>query len=274
MIWSCLPVSIFSEIISGRMSIGEWAAAAKEMGMDMSDISILFVPQRTPKALAEIRRQLREADMGIAMMTTYPDFTQPDALMREREIAHAISDIAVAAELGAKFIRLTAGQVHDELTDDDGVKQVADAFARCCEFAGRWGVRLLIENHSKPGAWDNPDFDFNTERFLKLAAALKGLPVGINFDTANTYALGDDALATFEAVYDQVESIHINDIADCANLRFVGIGDGTAPVSEILCAARRRGFDGLLSIEEVGQEGLTGIRRSFEVSKALWEAAE
>lgn len=273
MIWSCLPVSLFAEIIAGRMSVLEWANAAREMGMDAIDMSILFFPHRTATAVAGVKRQLRESGMPVAMITTYPDFTQPDRGMREHEIAHAVSDIAIAAELGAKYVRITAGQVHPYLNDEEGIKLAADGIAHCCRYAGKWGVELLLENHSKPGAWDNPDFVFHTGRFLKLVDALCGLPVGINFDTANTYALGDNAAEVFDRVYNRVVSIHINDIADCVNLSFVGIGDGSAPIKEIFSIAKKRGFDGLLSIEEVGHEGLVGIRRSFERSKFLWREA-
>lgn len=273
MIWSCLPVSIFPKVISGEMSVYDWAIAAKEMGFDAIDMSILFVPQRTPRSVAGIKDQIKRAGLPVAMITTYPDFTQPDPMKRAHQLAHAISDIAIASELEAKYLRVTAGQVHAGQKDEDGIKLVRENFEECCKYAEKWGVKLLLENHSKPGAWDNPDFDFHTGRFLALAEAIKDLPIGINFDTANTYALGDDAPAVFEKVYDQVESIHINDISDCANLRFESIGDGSAPISEIFAIARKKGFDGLLSIEEAGRTGLDGIRKSFINSKALWENA-
>ena len=273
MIWSCLPVSIFPKVISGEMSVYDWAVAAKDMGLDAIDLSILFVPQRTPRSVAGIKDQIQRAGMPVAMITTYPDFTQPDPMMRGYQLAHAISDIAIAAELGAKYLRITAGQVHAGQKDEDGIQLVRECFEECCKYAQKWGVGLLLENHSKPGAWENPDFDFHTGRFLALAEAVNDLPIGINFDTANTYALGDDALAVFEKVYDRVQSIHVNDISDCANLRFESIGDGSAPISDIFAYARRKGFDGLLSIEEAGRTGLDGIRRSFVNAKAFWDNA-
>lgn len=272
--WSCLPVCLFSEIISNRMSILDWANGACEIGLDAIDMSILFIPHRTTTAVAAVKRQLRQGRMPVEMITTYPDFTQPDPMKRSHELAHAISDIAIASELEARYLRITAGQMHEGLDDDEGIRLVVDGFEQCCRYAEKWGIKLLLENHSKPGAWDNPDFDFHTGRFLKLVDAIRDLPIGINFDTANTYALGDDAPAVFDKVFDRVASIHVNDISDCAQLKFVGIGDGSAPIEEIFRIARRRGFDGLMSIEEVGHEGLEGIRRSFMRSKALWECSK
>ena len=271
MTWSCLPVCLFQDIISGRIRVADWAAAARDMGLDCVDLSILFVANRTPMGIAELKRQL--CGMPVGMITCYPDFTQPEPVARERELAHALSDVAAAADLGARYIRLTAGQAYEGQSDDDAVRQVVSCFEKCCEHACRWGVRVLLENHSKPGAWARPDFDFHTGRFLRLVNAMSHLPVGINFDTANTYALGDDACMVFESVYGRVESIHVNDIADTERLRFVGIGDGGAPICEIFRIAKRRGFDGLLSIEECGRDGVAGIRRSFERAAALWADA-
>ena len=271
--WSCLPVSLFAPILQGEMTVEDWAVAAKEMGMDAIDLSILFVKHRTPAAIGQLKQQLARAQMPVAMITTYPDFSQPDPMQRERELSYAISDIATAAELGAEYLRITAGQYYPGQDDDETIKHIVSCFETCCKYAERWGVKLLMENHSKPGAWEREDFDFCTERFLKLVEASEGLPIGINFDTANTYADGANAMEVFRKVYHRVETIHVNDLKSKSPLTFCGIGDGSAPVLEIFQIAKEKGFKGLLSIEEVGGAGLDGIRKSFANSKSLWEQA-
>ena len=45
---SCLPVSIFGDVCSGKMDIVDWAREAKSMGYDGIDISIMFLENRTP----------------------------------------------------------------------------------------------------------------------------------------------------------------------------------------------------------------------------------
>jgi hypothetical protein len=39
---SCLPVSFFSDITEGSMSVFEWAQMGASIGLDAIDISILF----------------------------------------------------------------------------------------------------------------------------------------------------------------------------------------------------------------------------------------
>ena len=46
---SCLPVSFFAEIIDGRMPVADWARMGADLGLDAIDLSILFVPDRSPR---------------------------------------------------------------------------------------------------------------------------------------------------------------------------------------------------------------------------------
>ena len=220
MLLSCLPVSLYKEILSGKMSLKEWLILAKSLDLDGADISVMFLPHKSPVPLGKIRRMTQTVGIPIMMMATYTDFTQPNPEIRERELACAIADIAAASELNIPFCRITAGQYYEDQNDQETVKTVAELLAQCDYYAGRWGVTLLLENHSKPGVWDKPDFVFNTKRFLLLYEQIKTLNIGINFDTANTYALGDDSVELFRKVYPRVRSIHVNDLREAYTLDF------------------------------------------------------
>ena len=107
---SCLPVSFFTEIIAGRMSVGAWARMGAELGLDAIDLSILFVPDRSPTAVAALRREIEAQGIRVAMVTSYPDFTHPDARQREQELALAQEVMAVAAGLGAGWCASPPGR--------------------------------------------------------------------------------------------------------------------------------------------------------------------
>ena len=47
---SCLPVSFFEEILTGKMTLNEWAYIGAEAGLDAVDLSILFLPELTSGA--------------------------------------------------------------------------------------------------------------------------------------------------------------------------------------------------------------------------------
>lgn len=268
---SCLPVSLFPDLISGKMDLYEWADNAREMGLDAVDMSVLFLHNRTRRELLRAKEALDRGKMPLAMLTTYPDFTDPSAGQRRREVAHACSDIAAAAELGAAYVRITAGQSRTGDVEE-ALDHVTACFSECQRFAAGMGVELVYENHAKPGAWDRPDFDFDTSVFLRLARRTKDMDIGINFDTANTLGFGDDPLPVFEEVLPQVKTLHIADIQGRGQMRYTEIGQGTAPIREILHIAKRAGFDGLISIEEASMNGLEGIRRAAGTVREMWDA--
>jgi sugar phosphate isomerase/epimerase len=111
---SCLHVSFFSDIIDGRMSVNDWAKMGSEIGLDAIDLSILFVTDRSETGLGIIREQIESTGMNVAMITSYPDFTHPEASQRSKELELEIQVVVVARKLGAKMVRVTAGQAHPQ----------------------------------------------------------------------------------------------------------------------------------------------------------------
>lgn len=270
---SCLPVSFFRDIISGSMTLAEWASCAKELGMDGIDLSVLLIKDRTPVTIARALHEISSQGMNVIMVTTYSDFTHPDETQREREYAYALADIALASSLGAKYLRITAGQDYQWDDEEEALLTVRDYFLRLKPFADQMNIGLLFENHSKPGAWVRPDFIFNTHRFLRLAQLLEGTGIRINFDTANTSACGDDTVETFRKVLPMVETLHVNDIRAIGCTEFVVCGKGVAPIRRIFHEARKAGFDGWVCIEEAGFMGLEGFRQAVDFTRKAWTDA-
>ena len=226
---SCLPVSFFSEIIEGRMSIFEWAQMGASIGLDAIDISILFAPDHTPQKLAAVRREVESTGMRILMVTSYPDFTHPDAAQRERELALEQEVVAVGAALGAQYVRVTAGQAHPETGRAEGVAWAIQGLRRLAESTRTSGITLVYENHAKPGAWTYTDFSQPPELFLEIARATADAGIGVNFDTGNAATFADDPVELLRAVIGQVITIHAADSSRRGELKHVLLGTGITP---------------------------------------------
>ena len=265
---SCLPVSLFPDFFTGRTTVGEWARFAASIGLDAFDISILFVRDRTPQGLAAFRKDAESGGIPLAMLTTYPDFTAPDPVTYEKELVRALSDISVAADLEARYVRLTAGQVYPDEDLNRQLDQVCRAFEVCADHADKWGIRLLWENHSKPMAWEREDFNYGEERLDAMLERLRGSRVRMNYDIANAWLVGKD-LAFLRSCYPEIASIHINDAAGREPIVFTGIGDGKADVRGSLATLRKMGYTGLYSIEEASGQGWDGIRKYVEVTRGI-----
>jgi sugar phosphate isomerase/epimerase len=267
---SCIPVSLFPKLISGELSIAQWACLGAELGLDAIDISILFLGSRSRSYLQGIARKIKESGVRLAIVNTYPDLTHPNAGERGKQNANLLSDIDAAAELGAGIVRITAGQAHPALVTEEAVKWVVDGFHRAADQAEKRGIRLAYENHSKPGVWRYWDFSHPTEVFLTIAEGIGDTSIGILFDTANAMVSGDDPLLLLEKVIQRVICVHAADTGTKGQLNPVLVGTGIVPFRSIFGFLRTKGFDGVISIEEASQLGTAGLHQAVHFIKTAW----
>ena len=262
---SCLPVSLYQEFFSGSRTIPQWSRQSAALGFDFVDINALFLREKSMEEIEAIRSELT---VPVLMVSAYSDFTLPDDALREEAVQTAFGDMRRAAAIGAKYIRLTAGQAYPDEPDEVMCQRVYDCFERCVPVAQENGLTILLENHSKPGAWQYIDYNFHMEHFLMLWEKLKSLPISINFDTANACAL-TDWNRILNAVAGRIATVHINDLASVEPLKFCLVGQGIVPMREILETVYATGFDGELCIEEAAFMGWEGIEKAAKFTFAL-----
>lgn len=270
---SCLPVSLYPDLASGRLSLGGWFRTAAALGLDGADLSVAHVTARAPAALEALRREAEGAGVQIVMLATYTDFTDPDPAARARQADELRGWVADAARLGASFLRVTAGQSRPEVSEEDGLAWAAEGLTACLADAGAAGVGLLYENHVRGAYWTANDFTQPAARFLEVVRRTAGSGLGVLFDTANPLALGDDPLAVLRQVRGRVGAVHLSDIRRAGAFEPTVLGTGAAPVPELLRALVAGGFDGWLSIEEASRTGEDGFRRAVAYADEAWESA-
>ncbi|MGI6160447.1 MAG: sugar phosphate isomerase/epimerase family protein [Christensenellales bacterium] len=270
---SCLPVSLFQDISSGAMSVGEWFDFAAECGFDGADISMLFIHSHAHTYVQQFKRMLQSKPIPAVMCSAYPDFTHYDEQQLKREAAYFNRDIALCSELGIPFVRVLAGQAHPETDIDKGIDQAIKYIREAAKVADDYGVTLLYENHGKPGAWQYIDMTYPPELFLRVLEGIWNTSVLVNFDIGNVTAYGDDAVELLKRVYEKVGTIHVSDMKEKGTFAPTAIGTGVAPLKEAFSLLKKKGFNGWISIEEASFNGKDGICRAVEVTKKLWNEA-
>jgi len=271
---SCIPVSFFRDIIGGSMTIAEWARMGQELGLDAIDVSILFVPDRSRSAVAGLRQSIEAAGMRVAMVASYPDFTHPDASQRDRELALAQEVVDVATGLGAEMVRVTAGQAHPETGREDGIRWATEGLQKLVDRTRKSGVRLVYENHGKPGAWTYTDFSQPPDIFLAIVRATASVGLGLNFDTANATAFSRDPLELLDQCIERVVSIHAADTEVRGELKPVLLGTGVTPFDPIFRRLVQAGWNNWICIEEASFQGRAGVEKAAQFVRKLWDRTE
>ncbi|MCC6946069.1 MAG: sugar phosphate isomerase/epimerase [Thermomicrobiales bacterium] len=270
---SCLPVSLYPELSAGRWSLADWFRFAAELRLDGADVSVVHLGGTDAGHLRALRGQAEDAGVQIAMLVSYADFTHPDAAERVRQVDGIRHYLGVAHELGAEFIRVTAGQAHPGLARAAALEWAVAGLTACLDEAAQAGITLAYENHTKGYAWTYNDFSQPASIFLEIVARTEGTGLRILYDTANTLAAGDDPLAVLEAVKHRVAVIHTNDIARAGFFEPVVLGEGVAPIIPIYRTLIETGFDGWVSVEEAGKQGPDGFRRAIPYADRAWVQA-
>lgn len=268
---SCLPVSLFSQICSGEISLKRWAEIGKESGLDGIDFSSMFITSHTPVYLRELGEQLRQVGMPLVMVTTYPDFTHPSAIQRERELAYLEYDFATAAQLGAKYVRVLAGQAHPGVSREDGIAWAVENLKRSTEAAKKYGIIPVYENHAKPGAWDYIDFSHPIDIFLEIYEKTADVDLKVNFDTANVVAYGADTLELLQKVLPRVETIHGADSSTWGTLTHCMLGEGLSPLEDVFRLLQSSGYDGWICMEEGSGRGIAGVAQAAQYVRSTWD---
>lgn len=270
---SCLPVSLYDNIFTGKSAVADWIQFGAELGLDAVDFSIKFFPERDAATLNQTIAALEKFNVQSCMLACYSDFTHPDPTHRQQELTNLKADIALAKALGTKFVRVTAGQNHPGIARTTGVQWVIDGFRSALDEAESHGITLAYENHTKGAPWDYWDFSQPTEIFLEILNALSDTPLGVCFDTANPLVLGEDVLALLDKVIERVVVLHIFDMREVGKFEAVRVGTGASPIPQVFSRMKRAGYDGWLSIEEASRSGQVGFEQAIAYVRDTWEHA-
>ena len=263
---SCLPVTFYPDFFAGKTDIVQWSAQGKVLGLDMVDINALFFQDLSLEDLRAIREQLT---LPVLMVSCYSDFSNPDPALRKVAVEEMKVCIDKTEALGGSWVRLTAGQHYPGQDEAETICGICECFRECCDYGAKHHVGVLMENHSKPGAWEYPDFNFDFGRFLHLWEVLREIPLlSVNFDIANAYAL-EDWRTLLKVVSGRIATVHINDLASVTPLKFCVAGDGIVPAAEMMAEIYKTGFQGVLCLEEAGFDGLEGMKRAIGFTKTL-----
>ena len=270
---SCLPVSYFDDMLAGRLTIAQWAREAVGLGLDAIDLTRLFFLGLRTKTLKAIKQAVEAEGIMTLVVNTYPDFTHPDAVERKRVCRQMKQDINKACIVGAKIIRVTAGQAHPETRRNDGIRWALEGLLALEDTARVHGVTLALENHSKPGVWQYYDFAYPSDIFLELVENLRNTSVQVLFDTANTLAYGDAPLPVLEKVYDRIICVHAADILAKGSFQPCIIGRGAVPFHTLFHFLKESGYAGWVSIEEASRTGKIGVKNAVDFIRKTWNEA-
>ena len=159
------------------MTLFDFIDIAADLPLDAVELTSYYWAETTDAYLDRLKAHCEKRKLAISGVPVGNTFTLKDDAKRAVEIQKVKDWTARAAKLGAKTVRIFAGNLEKGEQLADAQKRVVDAMNECCEVAEKLGVFLALENHG--GITDTP------EHLLELVKPVKSPALGVNIDTGN-----------------------------------------------------------------------------------------
>jgi len=273
-------------VVERSMSVFDWIEMAADLPIDGLELYDGFLETFEELYLEKVRMAIERHHLEMPMLCCSPDFTQPDAQARAKEIAREKKMIDVTVSLGGKFCRVLSGQRRPEISRVEGVRLVVESIRELLGYAAQRGIVLALENHYKDNYWKYPEFAQHQDVFVEIVSQIGSPWFGVQFDPSNSLVAGEDPLELLERVKGRVVTMHASDrhlmpghtledlkkaegsIGYASFLSHGVVGKGMNDYPRIFQILKEAGFQGWISIED-GLSGLEEIRASAEFLRPL-----
>ncbi len=174
-----------------KMTLPELIDLCADWRCDGVELTSYYFPaEPTNEFLLGLKRQAFLLGLEVSGTAVGNDFCVPKGPKRDEEIASVKAWADRAAVLGAPVIRIFSGNATQGQSVAEASKLAIEAIEECCDYSGKRGVFLALENHG--GLTAEP------AGMLELVKAVKSPWFGVNLDTGNFH--GSDVYADLEQI--------------------------------------------------------------------------
>ena len=284
---SAFPKCYIDDIVAGKMSLFQWIEQAQQLDAEGLELYEGFFESLDRSYLQRVGEAIHGAGFEMPMLCCSPDFTNPDPDSRQQAIAREAKLIEVTAWLGGGWCRVLSGQRYPQVSVEQGVEWVLEAYRQLLPIAREYNVVLAMENHYKDGFWQYPEFAQKKEIFLAIVQAIEDREFfGVQYDPSNAIVAGDDPLELLELVKDRVVTMHASDrylaegvtlaelrqsdgtLGYSPQLRHGVVGQGLNDYEAIFRILAEVGYTGWVSIED-GMHGMAEMQQSIDFLKRM-----
>jgi len=238
------------------------------LGFDGVEILHRQMTDESPAYVSKLKQLAFRHGLAVPMLSIHQDFISDKAEERQKDVAHTIHCIELAARLGIPAIRLNSGRWNtipsfDDLmkvkgdeppikgyTEEDAFRWCIESIQACLPAAEKHGVLLALENH-----WG---LTTKTENLLRIYKSVNSPWLGINLDTGN-FAVDP---------YPEIEKLAPHASIVQAKTYYGGGEWYTLDLDyqRIANTLRKANFSGWVSLEMEGKEDpATAVPKSLEV---------
>ncbi len=171
----------YRRLLSGKepeLTLKDFLTDCAKFGLEGAEPTSYYFPGDVDNTyLCELKAQAFRLGLGISSTAVGNNFCLPPGEARDGQIARVKTWVDRAAVLGAPVIRIFSGRARKGQSVEDARKLAVEAIEDCCEYAGKHGIFLGLENHG--------GLTSSADGMLEIVRAVKSPWFGAWMDTGN-----------------------------------------------------------------------------------------
>ena len=222
-----------------------------------AELTSYFFDSETDDYMVKLKRHAFLRGVGVSGTAIGNNFSHPKGAKRDEEIALTKKWIDRAVLMGAPHIRVFAGVQPKDFPRAEADKMVISALEECCDYAGKRGVFLGLENHDSIGS---------AETLIPMVKAVKSDWVGINLDSGNFRTA--DPYKDFAECVPYAVNVQLK-----MDIHAAGGGKKPADLKRFTQLLRDGGYQGWVALEyEAAEDSAVAVPKALKELKAMFAA--
>ncbi|MFC4025079.1 sugar phosphate isomerase/epimerase family protein [Oceanobacillus longus] len=236
----------------------EYAKSISLDGVELLDI--YWKDNDKDNEIKQVTEALRKYNLSVSAYDVTNNFVKESSEERAQEVKKIQDGIQVAKQLGTNIVRVFCGDLHDDLTYEDGQKWIVEGLKNCAETAEKEQIYLAIENHGLLAG--------KSEQVEEIIQKVGSPYVKSTFDTGNFLLVHEKPQQAFDRLKKDIVHVHFKDFREkdpsetvngfrsTEGVELIGTvpGDGQVDLAYIVEGLKAINYDGWLSIEYEGFE--------------------
>jgi sugar phosphate isomerase/epimerase len=179
----------YRDLLTGKepkLTLIDFIQDCAKFGLEGTELTSYYFPKAlTPEYLRTIKAACFRLGLDVSGTAVGNDFGFAPGDERTKQIESVKRWVDHAAVLGAPVIRIFAGHQKKDQTPAQAHSLMVSAIEECCDYAGKQGVHLALENHGGPTA--------TADGLLAFVRDVQSPWFGVNLDSGNFHS--DDPYA-------------------------------------------------------------------------------
>lgn len=208
----------------------------------MGEVDLTKCPDFSSTNIAATKRMVKDKQVRIVNLGSSAELHHPDGEKRTNSLDGAKRFIEIARQLECPYVRVFPNRFPPDQDRTATIDLISKGLLELAEFAKGSHVTVLLETHG--------DVVY-TKDLVQIMKNTENPQVGLIWDFFNMWSVTNEAPAlVYENLKKYIRHLHVKDAQRTnGEMRYVLLGEGIGPVSEVVQLLVRGGYTGFYSLE-------------------------